>query len=89
MVRASYLFATDHNIVSSTAVHIAGVAQLPCPIPRILLMLFVMYSLTEMPCPVFTLNVVLTSTFASMCTVVLGIPNCLQHSIADGRIILL
>ena len=64
MLRASYLFATDHNIVSSTTVHMAKSAQLPCPIPRILLMMFVMYSLADMSYPVFTLNVVLASTFA-------------------------
>ena len=31
---ATYVSTTDHKIVSSTAVHIAGAAQLPCPTPR-------------------------------------------------------
>ena len=80
MVRASCLFATELNIVSNTTVHIDGAAHLPCPIPRIILILFVTYSLAKMQCPVFTLNVVLASTLVNTCTAVLDMPKRLQQN---------
>ena len=55
ILKHANLLAIDQRTWSSTAIHIPGAAQLPCPTPRIRLTSFDWYVLADILCPVLIL----------------------------------
>ena len=82
MLKHLYLFATAHRIVSRTSVQIHGEAPDPWPVPKILLIWLLRYTLADKPWPVFNLYIVFWRIWVSIIAEDLGRPILLQHIIA-------